>query len=263
MIAGALFFFLIGLCIGSFLNVVVFRTHAEMSLGGRSHCMVCEAPIAWYDLIPVVSFLMLGGKCRSCHQAISWQYPVVEFVTGLVFMLAYTRYATQMFLPPTATVDTYWIFLVRDLLFSVFLIIVFVYDLRYVLILDRFTVPAMIIALGLNVWLGMDPLSLLLGGLVIGSFFLSQYLLSRGTWVGGGDIRMGILMGLMLGLRDGLLALFIAYMIGAIVGIGLLLSGKATPRSQVAFGTFLTVATFVALLFGDPIVNWYLGMFTT
>ena len=261
MLAGSLFFFLIGLCIGSFLNVVVFRTHSEMPLVGRSRCMVCEIPLVWYDMIPVFSFMALRGRCRSCRTSISWQYPVVEFMTGLLFMIAYLRYAGGYVLPATATFDTLPIFMVRDLLFSVFLIIVFVYDLRYVLILDRFTVPAMIVALLINVWLGMSPVDLLAGGTIIGGFFMAQYLLSRGTWVGGGDVRMGALMGLMLGLRDGLVALFIAYMLGAIIGIGLLLAGKVTPRSQVPFGTFLTLGTYIALFFGEEIVQWYLGLF--
>lgn len=257
----ALLLFAVGVCVGSFLNVLVFRTHEGEVLGGRSHCLACEKPIAWYDLIPVVSFFILRGRCRSCKGVISWQYPLVELAMGALFLFFYLRYATSTFLPDLANAQNLWLFLLRDLIFSVFLVIIFVYDLRYVLILDRFTIPGMIVAAILNLWLGVPIWSLLAGGAALGGFFLVQYLVSRGTWVGDGDIRMGALMGLMLGFRDGLVALFLSYVIGAIFGLFLLAARKATPKTQIPFGTFLAVGTLTALLYGERIVDWYLSLF--
>lgn len=251
---------MIGTVIGSFLNVLVFRTHGNESLLGRSHCMTCEQPIKFYDLIPVLSFFLLRRRCRHCRAPISWQYPLIEFTTGLLFMLIYLRYDEGIFVPAVADSTMLWLYFWRDVLFALLLVIVFVYDLRYTMILDRFTLPAMIVALILNFWLGVPATSLLLGGFLLAFFFAAQFLISEGRWVGGGDIRMGALMGFMLGFQNSLVALFIAYMLGAAVGLLLVLSDKATPKSQIPFGTFLAIATFIALTIGDQIVTWYLSL---
>lgn len=240
---------LFGLAIGSFLNVVVFRTHADVPLTGRSKCLICEQPIGWFDLIPVVSFLTLRGRCRRCKGAISWQYPLVEAVTTLLVVLI----AWQTW--PDVSL------LLRDVILTIFLIIIFVYDLKYGYILDRFTVPGMILAVVMNFALGIVSVeSMLLGALVVGGFFALQFIASKGKWIGGGDIRLGVMMGLMLGLWPGVLALFLGYVFGAIVAVGLLLRGR-TLKSAVPFGTFLTVGTVVAMLWGQKIIDWYLGYF--
>jgi prepilin signal peptidase PulO-like enzyme (type II secretory pathway) len=129
------------------------------------------------------------------------------------------------------------------------------------LILDRFTIPAMIIALLLNLLGGfVSPELMLSGAVVLGGFFWLQFVLSKGTWVGGGDIRLGVVMGLMLGIWHGLAALFLAYILGAIVGVALLVSKKATRKTQLPFGVFLTLATFIMLVAGDVILDWYIGL---
>lgn len=240
---------LIGLCIGSFLNVVIFRTHEDVPITGRSMCLKCEVPIQNRDLIPVLSFILLRGRCRNCEEEISWQYPAIEAATALLFAFIAAT---------TADAAT----ILRLAIFTVFLIIIFVYDLRYHFILDRFTLPAMILAIVLNFVSGaVSPDSMLIGGGVIGGFFLAQFLVSKGKWVGGGDIRMGVVMGLMLGWQLGLLALFLAYVSGAFVGIVLLLMRRLKMGSHVPFGTFLALGTFVALLWGQPILDWYLRYF--
>jgi prepilin signal peptidase PulO-like enzyme (type II secretory pathway) len=152
--------------------------------------------------------------------------------------------------------------LVRDWTFLSFLTILFVYDLRHMLLLDRFTIPAMIVAIILNLWLGAPEVSsMLLGALAIGGFFYGQFALSSGKWVGGGDIRMGALMGFMLGLSQGLVALFLSYLIGAIVGIILLLMKKAQGKTPLPFGTFLSLSAAIILFFGDVPLRWYLSLF--
>ncbi len=242
--------FLLGLCVGSFLNVVIFRVHEGESVArGRSKCQSCEEPIDARDLVPVLSYLMLKGRCRRCKSVVSSQYPVVELVTGVLFLLAFQKHGLSLLF-------------IRDAVFVSYLIIIFVYDLRHMLIIDRFTIPAMIFAVIVNMWLGVVPAwSILVGGLVLAAFFWIQFLISKGTWVGGGDIRMGALMGFMLGLEQGLVALFIAYLLGAIVGVGLLVTGKANRKTPIPFGTFLASATVIVLFMGEQMINWYLGLF--
>lgn len=248
----ALLVFLLGLCVGSFLNVVILRTHEREHLDGRSRCPSCRATLGWFDLVPVFSFLVLKGRCRQCKAPISFQYPLVELATGAIFLLMYLRAAGGPQMEMT---------LLRDLIFSAFLIVIFVYDLRYFLILDRFTIPAMILAIVFNLWLGMSAWSLIAGAAFIGGFFLLQYVISRGKWIGDGDIRMGVLMGLMLGLSQGLVALFLSYVIGAAASLLLLACKKATPQTRIPFGTFLSIGTFLALVAGEPLLDWYLGLF--
>lgn len=255
---------LIGLAVGSFINALVFRTHEDIPLSGRSKCLKCERPIDARDLIPVLSFFLLRGRCRGCHASISWQYPAVEFATAVLFVIL------AIDIPLFVSPDLFSVFygpLIRNAIFTAFLIIIFVYDLRYSYILDRITVPGMMIAILLNLVLysivpgWITPYSMLLGALTLGGFFLLQFVLSKGKWIGGGDIRMGVLMGLMVGFENGLLALFLAYALGAIFGCTLIAAGKKKLGSHVPFGTFLAIGTYVALVWGDAILTWYLGNF--
>ncbi len=180
---------------------------------------------------------------------IRWHGPMVEIATGALFALV----AFQTF-PNDVTLT------IRNLMMTVFLIVIFVYDLKFSYILDRFTVPAMVLALLFNVYLGIVSLeSMVIGAVVVGGFFLVQYLISKGRWIGGGDVRLGIVMGLLLGWPSALLALFIGYVLGGFVGIGLILLKRKKIKSAVPFGTFLGVGTFVAMLWGQKILEWYLG----
>ena len=242
-----------GACVGSFLNVVILRTHEGGSfLRGRSMCLSCKSLIRFFDLIPILSFAWLRGKCRACQSKISWQYILVESTTAILFLLMYLK-QTLGFVPVSQ------LLLVRDWIFVSFLVIIFVYDFAYRYILDRFSIPAIVIALLLNVWIGSMPiLAYVLGALVIGGFFLAQYVFSRGTWIGDGDIRLGVLIGVMLGLTQGLVALFFAYVFGAIVGIVLLVMKKVTRKTEMPFGTFLAGATVLMLFLGPQLIDWYL-----
>ena len=255
------FIFGIGVCIGSFLNVVIFRTHEETSIvRGRSKCQTCDVPLGVQDLVPILSYVRLRGRCRKCQSVISWQYPVVEVATGVLFLLMYLTIDWNV--PYNLGLQGMMVLLLRNWVFVSYLVIIFVYDLRHMYILDRFTIPAMIFALMVNLWLGFIPAwSVLVGGLVIGGFFWLQLLISRGAWVGGGDIRMGALMGFMLGLEQGFVALFLAYILGAFVGVGMIVSKKATRKTPIPFGTFLAMGTVITLFLGQPMIDWYLGLF--
>lgn len=243
--------FIFGLIIGSFLNCLIWRLHKEESMWGRSYCPKCKKQIAWRDNVPVFSYLFLLGKCRHCKKKISWQYPVVEFVTGVLFVIAFLiNFETMEYLK-----------IIRDLLIISVMIIIFVYDLRWYMILDIVTLPAIIIFFIINLFLGFPWLGMLVAGFVGGGFFLAQFIVSKGRWIGGGDIRLGLLMGVALGRLDLLiLALMLSYFSGSIIGVFLILFKKRKWSSEVPFGVFLSISTLVALFWGDIIVNWYLNM---
>lgn len=259
--------FICGLVAGSFLNVVIIRLHSGEKIGlSRSHCPYCHKKLQWLDLLPLLSFAVLWGRCRYCRQKISWQYPLVELSGGLLFLIV--TYNLVDWLSPAlllGNIGLFWLWF-RNIVFGLILLIIFIYDLRWYLILDKVTLPAMAIAIVVNLVLGWLAWSMVnwsamfLGAAIGFGWFAGQFFLSRGKWVGGGDIRMGVLMGLMLGWPMVILALFLAYSAGAIVGLILIYSGKKNRKSQLPFGTFLAVATFIALLWGEVIVNWYLNL---
>ncbi len=257
--------FVLGSLIGSFLNVVILRLHNGGDIvNARSKCPSCQHLLMPLDLIPIVSFVIQRGKCRYCQSKISWQYPLVELFTALLFLLVYVVHATnlnggdinQLLVLSYKTS----LLIIRDLIFVSFLVVIFVYDLRWYLILDRVTFFGMAIAIILNLILGISWISLLLGVVIGFGFFAFQFVISKGTWIGGGDLRLGALMGLMLGARLVVVALFFSYIIGSVISIFLVIWGAKKFKSQVPFGTFLAIGTIIALLWGDVMVNWYLGL---
>lgn len=259
----------LGLIIGSFLNCLIFRLHSGESMLGRSHCRFCQKMIAWYDNIPVFSFLFLSGKCRHCQKSISAQYPLIEAAVAILFVLAFFVRTQASAIP----LDDYFlifdfdflIVILRDFfLISVFTI-VFVYDLRWYMILDKLMFPAMVVLLLFAIIMALgtvDPAKYLLGylfsGIIGGGFFLVQYLVSRGRWIGGGDIRLGFFMGLALPWPQLLVALTLAYFFGAFVGIFLILSGRKQFGSKLPFGVFLSAASLISLFWGPEIIDWYM-----
>lgn len=251
------FIFAFGSVIGSFLNAVLWRLRTRESfIFGRSYCPHCRHELAAVDLVPIFSYLFLGGSCRYCRKAISPAYLAVETVMGVLFLLAALR------LEPVAA-DLYGRLLPRLLLdwyLIAVLVLVFVYDLRYMLILPSVTLPAAAVAFLGNLALGYGWWSLLLGVLIAAGFFYLQLVLSRGRWIGGGDVYLGVLLGAALGWNLTLLTLFLAYVSGACLGVLLIVSKRKTLKSQVPFGTFLAGAAIVSLLYGDGIISWYLNL---
>lgn len=242
--------FLFGLIFGSFLNAVIYRLHTHTSwVKGRSICPKCKHGLAWFDLIPLVSFIVLRGQCRYCRKSISWQYPLVEVATGIAFVLIYLAAPAEHKILASGL----W------MLYSLFLVIIFAYDWKYYLILDAVIYPAVIISFIGNLFLGVSWGDMLIAAVIGAGFFWLQYVVSRGQWIGAGDIRLGGLMGVMLGWPGIVTALFIAYITGSIVGITLILSKRKQWGQQIPFGTFLSVATLVVLLYGQPLWQWYLG----
>lgn len=261
-----LLMFCFGILIGSFLNVVIFRLKENKNfVKGRSYCPKCKHKLSWDDNIPLLSFILLRGKCRYCGKSISSQYPLVELATGLLFLIAYIEwYKISNFIPSHTMGLEFQVsnlgLLLTYFIFTSILIIIFIYDLRWYLILDKISIPAIIISFLLNLLLGKEIFSLLLASSAVGGFFLLQFLVSKGKWIGGGDIRMGFLMGMMLGWPNAIVALFISYILGSVSGLLLIAIGKKKMQSQVPFGTFLAIGTYISMLWGHEILIWYVNL---
>ncbi|OGE74074.1 MAG: hypothetical protein A3I07_01335 [Candidatus Doudnabacteria bacterium RIFCSPLOWO2_02_FULL_42_9] len=242
--------FVFGLIVGSFLNAVIFRLHSSESIiRGRSHCVHCKHELSPMDLIPVVSFMILSGKCRYCHKKISWQYPLVELVTGLVFVLLALSSDFRLL------TSEFWYLLTV----ICFLIIIAVFDFKHFLILDVVIYPALILATIYNLSTGFFVEGII-GALVISGFFAAQYFVSKGRWIGFGDVKLGLLLGSIFGLKLGLVMLLLAYFMGAIVGVGLLITGRKKLSSELPFGVFLSISAILIMLYGQDLADWYYNL---
>ncbi len=266
---------ILGTALGSYLNSWMWRIYgvssnppaplssleatlslSKRSQGGRgvlarrSVCVHCGRKLAWFENIPLVSFIVLWGKCKTCKKSIPRDYFFVELATGLGFIfLAWYDFHHSIIIPAE---------IFRDLFFFALLTVIFVYDLKYYLIVSNLVWAGAVVALIINYFfLGLSAYSLLLGMAVGSGFFLLQYIVSKGRWIGGGDVRLGVLMGALLGWPNILAALFISYILGAVVALPLLIFKKKGMRSEIPFGTFLSVGTLVALFWGSQIVHWY------
>ena len=249
-----IFVFLLGLAIGSFLNCVIYRFTPHHKFGGglrgRSFCPHCKHKLSWEDLIPILSFVFLRGHCRYCRQKISPQYPLMELATGLLFTMTFCYFGFGLEL-------LLWLFILTCL------IAIFVYDLKYYIIPDSVVFSAMAAAFFLRIvdFENLDFFSMSnfgFGVLVAPVFFLVIILVSRGRWMGLGDVKLALLMVLTLGWPNILVAMFLAFLIGAIIGLGLIWGGKKTAKSEVPFGPFLVTGTVIALFWGEAIIDWYL-----
>jgi prepilin signal peptidase PulO-like enzyme (type II secretory pathway) len=241
--------FAFGTIIGSFLNVVIYRLNTKESiLKNRSHCPFCNKRLTWYELIPIISFFIQIGRCRGCRKKISWQYPLVEFFTGIIFLL--------VFFFQYSLLGTCFLLLV-----SCFLIIIFVYDLKHYLVVDIIIYPAIIISFLYCLSEVSMIIDYILASIIAGGFFLAIVLISKGKWMGTGDIKIGVLMGLVLGMPWVFVALSLAFLFGAFVSIILLAFKKKTLQSEIPFGPFLVFATFVVMFWGEALLNWYLNLF--
>ena len=245
--------FVFGLVIGSFLNAFIYRMEIGGSvLRGRSFCPHCKHMLSVLDLIPLVSFVLLRGKCRYCAKAISWQYPLVELGVGAFFALAFFLQGEDI---------------VR-LLFTLFigssLLVIFVYDLKHYLIPDVIIYAAGVVTvlfLGYQYFLvEQSILPFLLSGVGASAFFLSIFLLSKGKAMGFGDVKLAFLMGLVLGFPDIVVALAIAFLLGSIIGLVLIALQKKTLKAEVPFGPFLVIGMLLAWFWGDYLLSFYTSL---
>ena|SRR3989344_3496169 len=296
---------LLGLCFGSFVNALVFRLHEQSKLKakssklkakktslmagdfklgardlqdlsilkGRSMCVNCHHVLAWYDLLPVLSWLSLRGKCRYCHKPISIQYPLVELATAGFFIASYIWWPTATELHSSALCS--WPFALFGfwLIALTGLIALAIYDLKWFLLPNKVIYPMLFFVLAtvfikaivlnphlspFNLSIVEGLLSTLYSVLIGGGLFYLIFQISNGKWIGGGDVKLGALLGLILadpGLT--LLMIFLASLIGTGVSLPLLALKRVKKDSHIPFGPFLIAGTILARLFGAALIAWY------
>lgn len=260
---------LFGLCFGSFANAADWRLKVRKDIvRDRSECVHCHHKLSGLDLIPVLSWVYLRGKCRYCKKPISPQYPLVELAVAAYFVGSYLAW------PVPLSGGYEWFQFGLWLVYGVMGAILFVYDLKWQLLPDRLVKP--LIALG-SIQFVVRAIheqwsferffgELILALAAIAGLYWVLHVVSKGAWVGFGDVKLGIFMGLALGWQNALLALFLANLIGVVVILPGLALGKLTRKSKVPFGPFLLVGFVLAGLFGDSLIRLYfenLDLFVT
>lgn len=242
-------FFILGTTVGSFLNVVIDRCPANKKLTGRSHCDYCGYQLKWFDLIPILSFLFLRGKCRKCQRRLSWQYPLVELLTGLVFVLLFKN-----FLAANSVSWSYMFSFIYYLLVSCLLIVIGIIDWKTFLIFDWMVYGGIILTL---IWQAFNGnfWNHFYSALLASAFFWALVIFSREKWMGIGDAKLVFWLGWLLGFPQILLSLFLAFFSGAIIGIGLIIFKGKNLKTQVPFGPFLCFSTLIVLLWQPTVLQ--------
>lgn len=260
LIACIIFYF--GAIIGSFLNVVILRLPEERKLTGRSSCNFCHHVLGIFELFPLFSFLALLGKCRHCRKKISPRYFIIELCAGLLF--------AGMWLVLSPSNFSELLMFVRNCFVAAVLLCVFVIDLEHFVILDSIIFSASAVVIVFNFLLSSftgSPVWVLDGFLVsglIGAFlgalpFWLVWYFSNGKWMGFGDVKLGLFLGLVLGWPQVFVGYFIAVLLGGIVSTFLLMFTKKTLKSQIPFGTFLSLGALVSLFYGPQMLKWYVA----
>jgi leader peptidase (prepilin peptidase)/N-methyltransferase len=240
----------IGLMIGSFLNVCIARIpEGESVVSPGSRCPSCRAPIAWYDNVPVLSYLVLGGRCRACRARISARYPIVEAITAAAFVLV-----GLVFWPDV------WM-VAQRLVFTALLIVLFGTDLDVQRLPDVLTIPGLVAGLLFSVVTGPGLVNAIAGA-ALGAAIpaLVRWIWKRSTGVDGmglGDVKMLAMIGAFLGWQQVWVVLFLASASGAAIGLGLVAAGRRSLQTRLPFGTFLAIAAYTAALVGESLLSWY------
>lgn len=248
------FVFVFGLCIGSFLNVCISRIPAlESIVTPKSKCPGCQAPIRFYDNIPILSFILLRGRCRACGERIAIRYPLIEFLTGGFAFCCFLRFGLNL------AALIYFIFI------AALLVVTFI-DIDHQIIPDRISLYGIPLGLVASFILpGIRPIDSLIGILVGGgSLFLvafSYELLTGNEGMGGGDIKLLAMIGALVGWKGIIVTILIASVTGTVVGFALMLFARKNLKFAVPFGPFLSIGAVVYLFFGPQIVYWYLSGF--
>ncbi len=244
---------LFGLITGSFLNVVIYRLPRGKSVvWPASACGACGRELRWFENIPIVSWVVLGAKCARCKAPISWHYPLVEATTAVLFVLV-------TWLTPAGPL------LAARLIFVCGLVVLFGIDLEHQILPNSITLPG--IVAGLIFSLAGPPglrdavIGVLLGGGVLYAIAAGYYLWRREEGLGMGDVKMLAMIGAFLGWQAVLLTLVLASLSGAVIGVAMMALQRGTMKYALPFGTFLALGALVAMLAGQPIVDWYLGFY--
>lgn len=238
-------FFLLGLILGSFFNVIGLRVPRKHPFAiDRSICPQCKQTLSWYELIPVISYIIQLGRCRHCQGKIAFTYPAMEFLTGVLFAFSYVKLG---FSPE----------LIVALLLMSMLVILFVSDITYMLIPNRvllFFLPLFIL---LRIIRPLDPWWSSVAGAFIGVAVIAVIILVSRGGMGAGDMKLFGVLGIVLGIEKTMLTFFLACMLGAIIGIGLLLSKVIHRKQPVPFGPYIVAASIFTYFYGEYLLNWY------
>ncbi len=239
------YIFLLGTIIGSFLNVVIFRAYSGRGLSGRSSCGSCSRTLGAVDLVPIFSYLFLRGRCRTCGSKISMQYPLVELATGVLFLVSFLH-----------AQNTYE--LVTLLTLSILAVLISTYDIRHTVIPDAWSYMFSVAAIGWRipeVIAGTQSIGdIILGGIIMSASLWAVWFISKGRWIGFGDVKLIFGVGALLGVFGAFMTLWLACIIGSVVGMALLmtqyLKGRShyvTMQTQLAFGPFILVSAGLIL----------------
>ncbi len=287
-----LWLFLIGLAAGSFLNVIALRYDPDrfilnkQTIGGRSYCPDCKNKLNWFELVPLLSFIFLRGRCRNCRAKISWQYPIVEIISGLIFILV------PIFLKPTTYYLNfqiqnpigYWLLAIGFILIFEILLLVTLIDIRLKLIPDEANILLVILGIFIillsaqnfdftsgsflgsyaalfgfrgNIWVN-HSLAAFFGA----AFFLILFLITLGRGMGLGDLKFAFALGFVFGWPDIILITALAFILGSLFSLPGLILKKRRLKSFLPFGPFLALASLVVFFFGHDLVKFYFGLFT-
>jgi leader peptidase (prepilin peptidase)/N-methyltransferase len=244
---------ILGLAVGSFLNVCIHRLPRKASIvQPPSSCPHCGYMLRWIDNIPVISYAMLGGRCRQCRQSISIRYPIIELVTMAVFVLHYFVFGLDIILVPR-------------LLFASILIVLFAIDLEHHLLPNVITLPGIVVGLAFSAMLPPGLLDALIGVLAGGGILWligeAYYRYSGQEGMGGGDVKMLAMIGAFLGWKLAILTLVLSSFLGAIIGVLVIAVRRGGMKYALPYGTFLSLAALTASLVGSQIVDWYLSLY--
>lgn len=272
---------LLGLCFGSFVNALVWRLHEQSKaskkakksiaknrqdlsiIKGRSMCPHCSHILGFWDLLPLFSWLALGGKCRYCKKPISWRYPVIELLTAGIFVVSYLQW-------PGGPIGGYeWSIFGLWLVCLVGFVALLSYDIQWMLLPNKLVFPLFIPVVASilieSIFQAKDfqpVFGSLFGALIGGGIFYVIFQLSAGKWIGGGDVKLGFLLGLLLGgTQEAFLMLFVASLLGTLYILPLMALKRVTHKSRIPFGPFLIFAAIIVRLWGERILDWYLGVY--
>ena len=263
-----LFLFIIGLALGSFLNVVILRLNTGENLRGRSRCFSCLRKLEWHDMVPVASYLAIRGRCRTCGSGISIQYPIVELAAAaLTAGAAYMMFGFSLPQDPVRILQ--YILVVKFLLI---LLAASVYDLRHKIIPDQLSFLLFVTAVALEAVVAWQqhPFYVdegflfydIVAGVGAFSFFAGIWFISKGAWMGFGDAKIAFPIGLFLGFPNIVYALLVAFWSGAIIGIALLASKRMGRKSEIPFAPFLALGTYIIFFcMNSGVMEWLTNMF--
>ena len=247
-----IFIFILGLIVGSFSNVCIYRIPKNESIiFPASHCPKCNSNISPKDNIPLLSYILLKGRCRNCKSKISIQYPIVELLTGLIYLIIYLIYGLS--------VQT----LIYIILSSALIIIAFI-DLNEQIVPDVISLPGIVIGFIISFFVTYisfinSALGILVGGGIILIIGVAGSVIFKKEAMGGGDVKLAAMIGAFLGWKYIIISLFLGFFIGALAGIILILSKIKNREDVVPFGPFIVLGSFVTLLWGEKIISWYIG----